>query len=456
MRVKGIRIRNVLGVAELEIAPGSVTVVSGQNASGKTSVIEALRAVVNGGHDATLLRKGADDGEVVLVIACDDGHDVEVTKSIGREKSSTRIEHEILGKLPKPAAWLRERIDGLGFNPAAFLTMTDKQRADELLKTLDRELSDSELLEALGVDFPGVYLQALSELAIGVGPALTVIDRADKQVREWRRTQNVKGKELKAAVAKLGEGLPDQGQAFDAGTLGGAEAELEAFKQGHETQVREMRDAHRLRVAGLGRARDEKMAQAQDDYDAACKTAHAEHEGERAQAEAGYTDAIEELDDPYRPELEQRTTAIGALKAQVDASLKAAGAREELERMKLEGTQAEEQAHRLNAAVAGLADLKLEIIKALPFENVEVVAGELVVDGKPFDRLSTAEQTRFAFEIAKLRAGELGLVACDGLECLDAERLAAFEAAARDAADGGLQLVYTVVKDSPFSVDSIA
>jgi len=44
LKVSHVRIQNVLGIAELEFAPGGFTEISGANGSGKTSTIEALRA----------------------------------------------------------------------------------------------------------------------------------------------------------------------------------------------------------------------------------------------------------------------------------------------------------------------------------------------------------------------------------------------------------------------------
>jgi len=66
MRVSKPEIKNLLGIEQLEIAPGSVTVISGKNASGKTSVLESIKAALGGGHDGTLLRKGAKEGEIFL------------------------------------------------------------------------------------------------------------------------------------------------------------------------------------------------------------------------------------------------------------------------------------------------------------------------------------------------------------------------------------------------------
>ena len=74
MQVTQIKIQNILGIKELEIKPSSITEITGKNASGKTSVLEALKSVFAGGKDATLLRKGEKSGSVVLLL--DDGTEI--------------------------------------------------------------------------------------------------------------------------------------------------------------------------------------------------------------------------------------------------------------------------------------------------------------------------------------------------------------------------------------------
>jgi len=68
MRITGIEIENILGIKELEFNPGQVTEISGKNGSGKTSILEAIKGALKGGHDATLLKAGETQGGVVLVL----------------------------------------------------------------------------------------------------------------------------------------------------------------------------------------------------------------------------------------------------------------------------------------------------------------------------------------------------------------------------------------------------
>ena len=89
-------------------------------------------------------------------------------------------------------------------------------------------------------------------------------------------------------------------------------------------------------------------------------------------------------------------------------------------------------------------------MQRLPIPGAEVRDGEIYVNDVPFDRINRAQQVQFALNLARLRAGELGLVLVDGLECLDAETYPAFEAA---AATTGLQFLVNRVTSGPLKVE---
>ena len=58
LRIAHLKISNILGIDELEFSPAGFNDIRGKNGTGKTSVLEAIKAATGKGHDATLLRKG--------------------------------------------------------------------------------------------------------------------------------------------------------------------------------------------------------------------------------------------------------------------------------------------------------------------------------------------------------------------------------------------------------------
>ena len=87
MKVALIKIEQILGIEHLEIKPGLLTVISGKNETGKTSVLEAIKSVTTGGKDGTLLRQGAEKGSVVLVF--DDG--TEATRKVTQKTDTVSV-----------------------------------------------------------------------------------------------------------------------------------------------------------------------------------------------------------------------------------------------------------------------------------------------------------------------------------------------------------------------------
>ena len=45
-RCTQIEVVNIMGIEQLKFVPGNVTIVSGRNGAGKTSVLEAIRSVL--------------------------------------------------------------------------------------------------------------------------------------------------------------------------------------------------------------------------------------------------------------------------------------------------------------------------------------------------------------------------------------------------------------------------
>jgi hypothetical protein len=109
------------------------------------------------------------------------------------------------------------------------------------------------------------------------------------------------------------------------------------------------------------------------------------------------------------------------------------------------------EAEAATAALEALEAYKSELLHALPIPGLEVRGPEIYFDGVVFDRLNTAKRVEIAVEVAKLRAGTLGLVCVDGIELLDSE---AFEAFREQAINSGVQLVVTRVGDGELNIEA--
>jgi hypothetical protein len=104
-----------------------------------------------------------------------------------------------------------------------------------------------------------------------------------------------------------------------------------------------------------------------------------------------------------------------------------------------------------STALTEIEKYKSELLSSLPIPGLTVLDGEIYRDGVQFDRLNTAQQVGIAVEIAKLRAGDLAIICCDGLELLDTDSYQEFH---NQAVESGMQLFITRVSDDDFSISS--
>ena len=425
MKINHIRINSILGIDELEFSAGQFTEIVGQNGQGKTSVLEAIKAALQGGHDASLLRKGAEKGEIVLVL--DDG--TEISKRI-TERSSPLSVIQDGKKASRPTDVLKTITDMLSVNPIDFLRAPKKDRVRVLLESMPIEADTQKLTEISGVPVtaqPGVH-------------GLAVVDAVRKQVFDDRTGTNRAVKEKEATINQLRLAMPDA----PAGVEGN---EDELMAQMEEARVAKDADLARIRgkLDGIKANNQSQIAdiraKAQAEIDAIL-AAERDIEGKAAQQRertiAKHTETVAPIQQ-----------SLAAIRANRGAAAKREQAQETIKQMEEELQDLREDAENQTKALSDIDAYKIELLASLPIPGVEIVDAELMRDGVLFDRLNTAQQVQIAVEVAKLRAGDLGVVCIDGVELLDS---AAFDEFKTQAIASGLQMFVSRVSDEKFQV----
>lgn len=438
MNISHIRISNILGITELELSPQGFTQISGPNGVGKTSVLEAIKAVLNQGHDATLLRQGADKGEVVLVL--DDG--TELSKTVTAATSTTAVRRDGK-KVARPAEAIRALTDALSVNPVEFLLAKPKERARVLLEAMPLEADTDHLSEISGLPVkaaPGIH-------------ALHVIDQVRQQVFDARTGTNRAVREKEATIKQLEAAVPPA-----PGGVEGDEAELteklaEVARTRDGTLDRISNKLNGIRADAAARIQALKIdAQAKiDAIRAELQAAIDAKNAATATQEQRAAAARETANNTYH----QAAAPLNAQLTTIRSDREAAGRRkqtlETIEVLRTELGELQAEAQRQTKALDGIDAYKVELLSALPIPGLEVIDGDIFRDGVPFDRLNTAQQVEVAVEVAKLRAADLGVVCVDRIECLDSNTLAAFR---ESALASGLQLFVTRVSDGEFSIET--
>jgi DNA repair exonuclease SbcCD ATPase subunit len=459
VQAKKLEIENILGVEKLVLEPGAVTVIEGRNASGKTSILEAARAVLRGGHDPSLLRQGAEEGRIRLTL--EDG--TTFTKRVTKDKSSLDVTEPQKGRISRAQAYVDSQVDELGIDPLAIVTCPAAKRAEYLAEVMPIRV-DAGVLEPI----VGRKLSA-RELA---GNALDVVAAERQRLYDERTGVNRLGKEKRATVSQLRETLPAaEAVPADPGHLRAQrdaieEERREAVRKAAARRADSLEEAAReLEAANRADARDESAEVAKIRLEAESKieevragfrrrAAELEQKARDLQAKAYEREQADQetarglLDDPIA-RLSEQITKAEALAKEYQRAEKT---REIIASSEKDAARAEAEAKALSHAIDELDALKVSLLEKLPIKGLEIREGHVLVDGIPFERVNRAKQIDVAVKVAQLRAGLLGLIVLDDTEHLDRESFEAFEAA---AAGAGLQFLAARVADTDLSIRTV-
>lgn len=419
MKINKIRISNILGIDHLEFEPGQITEISGKNGSGKTSILEAVKNSLKGGTDATLLRKGAKSGEIVLVL--DDG--LQIQKSITETKSELNLYDRAGMKIQKPQNYLNQLFDLLSVNPVQFLTAEKKNRVAYLLESLPFELPADKLAECLkGIESADINFNF-------VGHPLEVLAGIHTAIFTERREINRASKEKLSAVNQLKETMVEYD--FSPEAIEGTIKELEGKSQ----TWREKKDNYLMTVMN---EHTDKREKARLEYEKTIDEISFVAEQKKSEIQSAF-------DANHNPLIEQ-IAKLREQQKQIGAAMKT---KELIGQYETESNNLVSYSEKLSNSLSKLDDLKGNLLSSLPVKGLEIIDGEIYCDGIVFDRLNTAKQVQLAVEVAKLRAGTLGLICVDGLEKLDQEQYASFKS---EAEKSGLQLIITKVDNNELTI----
>ncbi len=498
LTVSRLTVRGVLGLDESVIDLADITVLSGANATGKSSHLKALRSAL--GIDRTALarlaRVGPDEAEEpsVEVLLVGEDREVQVTrKGAGSPEVRERV-GEDWRVVPRPVEWLRSILDTEAANPALWLAADDETRAAAVLAAMPLEgYSREAALKAAGLDSfrlppipQGLHpLEDLEQVEAAVFNSRTEVNRqeraehdaatkllaglpaeappagalltkvameeerarklADEVAREEEAIEAAEREATQAAASTLRAGQERIGAAFKASA-----AELRAA---HERQAAELRAAAERRIAEL-------LAETETAIDALKTRGEAEIDEAQAAAEASRETARQKRQEALQAlEAKRRDLVAGrerlaALREQQRAAETDRHVRATAEAAK---TKAREHAARAAALTAGIEALKryrLQLAERLPIKGLAVHFDEkgrksLTLDGVPLAQVNDGRLVELATEVSLLRSRPatdgrpyLPLVLLDGMEKLDPKARAAL---LREIASRGAQVVAAVV-----------
>ncbi|CAB4149923.1 AAA domain containing protein [uncultured Caudovirales phage] len=146
MQVTRIGIKNFLSLADVEIKPGRITQITGQNNQGKTSIIKALGFAAHGSPDPSVVKIGTDAAEVIVELS----DNTLIRRRINSEgRQSVSVERDGM-KAKAPQALLDALFDQSSFNPLDLLNA--KNRTETILRSIDLKVTKEDLAREINVE----------------------------------------------------------------------------------------------------------------------------------------------------------------------------------------------------------------------------------------------------------------------------------------------------------------
>ena len=387
VKINTLEIENVKRIKAVQLVPSEsgLTVIGGNNAQGKTSVLDTICWALGG--ERYRPSNPTREGSTVpprIKITLSNGLIVErsgknsalkVTDPSGR-KSGQQL--------------LNEFVEELALNLPRFLEASPKEKANTLLQI------------------------------IGVGPQLTKLEQEEQQLYNQRLLLGREADRKKAYA----EGLPFYP---DAPKEPVSITELIQLQQARLAKNGENQRT-RQKVEDLNRARsfaDQELHR----LEAQLLELQAKIAGTRAKIrqidddiEIAEKDALE-LQDESTEELERDIAGFEAINAKVRSNL-------DREKAMDEARVLADQYNAMSTKIEGVRQRKRDLLNGanLPLPELGVEGGELTYQGKRWDCMSSADQLRVATAIVRALNPACGFVLLDKLEQMDLDTMRSFGA----------------------------
>lgn len=387
MKINTLEIENIKRVKAVKLEPSAngLTIIGGKNGQGKTSVLDAIAWALGGEKFRPSVPKRV--GALVppsIHIELDNGLVVErkgvnsalkVVDATGK-KSGQRLLDAFISKL--------------ALDLPAFLSATDKEKADTLLKI------------------------------IGVGDQLTTLEEQEKKLY-FQRTEIGRYRDMKAKAAKNMPSYPNL-----------PEAPISASNMIKQQQAILAKNGENQRKRENAAHYDQVLKQARAAYEQA-KTALEKAEQECLAARK----AAEDLQDESTAELEKNIADIEEINQKIRINEDKKKAEEEADSYSLKYNQLTDDLDEIRNQRQALLDGA-----DLPLPGLSVEEGKLIYNNVPWDGMSGAEQLKVATAIVRKLNPECGFVLMDKLEQMDLDTLQEFGDWLKDQ---GLQVIATRV-----------
>lgn len=468
MRVTKIKIRNLFGITEKELNGNSVEL-TGENGTGKSSVIDAIRyALTNKSDRKYIIRNGETEGEIF--VETDSG------LSIDRKARTAQTDYKSVKQngnaVGSPEAFLKTLFVPLQLNPMEFIAMSEKEQNTVILNMIKYDWDLNTIKEWFGeipqdVDYEQNILAVLYD-----------IQKEDGYYFQHRQDINRDIRAKKAVIADIGEALPVDydGAKWENANIGDLYTKIERIRKenhdieyaksiidGHDQKIRKFQADREIALAVL----DREMTAESNNIDTELASLEERIKSLR-EKKAGLVgkkkDKEKAIESEYKASVakyeaqsaeyaelsEKSTTPVDDLVAEADNTEKMKSFVGEWRRMlsiQEDVATLEEQSRNLTEKIEKARSLPGEILEQaeIPIEGLSVKDGIPLINGLPVSNLSEGEKLSLCVDIAVQNPGGLQIILVDGVEKLSNKNR---EALYKTCKEKGLQFIATRTDDS--------
>jgi hypothetical protein len=460
MKITRLIVKNYGVFEHFELEPGGKsTLITGGNGVGKTTLERAIADALGCGGTVELLRRDpvtgklAQEGEIVLLL--DD--ETRIRRRFTADgKDETTVHAPNIGKISKPATYLKKITSSLSVNPLSLLVAEKKKRVSSLLEAMPIEMTADEKnqLSSLGIKTHTISF-AKDELSWLKGTRDEIFSR--------RQDVNRNLKEKRNTISQLSESLPSGPADSVRDELDAAERELEAHNAASYSALEAVnteRDAAIRRIEQKAvKDKDAVKTEYQnrlkelDDWKAS-ELAKIEEASRKESLDAvkNFDIEKEEVANNFIPTGNQLSAKVATLRSQLEQSAKTEQLRSTINTLTKEADALSETSEIATSQLEMIDSVKESILSRLPVKGIEVVDGDIYIDGHPWDDVNTARRVEICIQIGMLRMGELRAMLVDDAEHFDEET---FREVERQLAENDIQAFFSSVGAGELKVEQL-
>lgn len=444
MKISKITIKQLFGIKEWQGDRKNIELV-GDNGTGKTSVIDAIRyALTNSSDREFIVKNGETEGEIY--IETDNG------LSIDRKARTAMTDYKSVKQngnvIPSPESFLKTIFTPLQLSPMEFISMDKKTQNATILDMIQYDWNLDTIKEWFGeiprdVNYEQNILAVLNDIQAENGYYFMHRQDVNRDIRA-----------KKAVIADIGSSLPIDydGERWEKENLSDLYTEIEKIRKNNETieKAKRLRDSHDGKIRSFQADKEIKIAaldteMAQQEKNIESELAQLEERikalREKKDGLAGVkADKVKVIQSEYdasvsKYEAEQasyaeyadmETTPIDDLMAKANETEKMKGHINEWRRMlniQKEVDELQSESNSLTEKIELARTLPGTILETaeIPIDGLTVKDGIPLINGLPVSNLSEGEKLDLCIDVAIQNPAGLQIILIDGTEKLSEE-----------------------------------